>query len=87
MGGVNFTGDALSCLFRGVSYGGFWLEPWLKSMTKDARSAVMARTMDALASGVMRPETGKVFGLAEYRAAVEESLKVARGGKVLLRLN
>lgn len=87
MGGMSFTGNALACLFNQVTYGGFWLEPWLASMSAEGQADVMKRTMAALEGGVMKPEVGKVYDLADYKAAVEESLKVARGGKVLLKLN
>ena len=56
-------------------------------MSAEAQAAVMAKTMAALEAGVMRPDVGKTFPLDQYKDAVAESLKEARGGKVLLRLN
>lgn len=86
MGDTKFTGSAIACLFNYVTYQGFWLEPWLKSLSEEHQADVMKRTMDALEEGVMTPDIGKVFPLAQYKEAVEESLRVARGGKVLLSL-
>lgn len=88
MGGMSFTGSALATLFNQVSYKGFWLEPWLAAQPEEGQAAVMAKTMAALGSGgPMKPETGKVFPLKDYQLAIQESLRDARGGKVLLRLN
>ncbi|GBF96447.1 hypothetical protein Rsub_09246 [Raphidocelis subcapitata] len=67
MGGTTFKGAALACLFNQagggwgwrfwVSYKGFWLEPWLKSLSKEGQRAVMDKTMAALADGTMQPVT------------------------------
>lgn len=87
MGGMNFTGSALAVLFNQVTYRGFWIEPYLAGLPEDKQKAVLDKTMQALAEGVMAPVIGKAFPISHYQEAVQESLKDARGGKVLIKLD
>ena len=68
---------------RDVRLHGFWLNFWLESLG-ERREAVLSEVMGLIEEGVLAPDSGRRFPLAEVRAAVEESQRSGHGGKVLL---
>jgi NADPH:quinone reductase-like Zn-dependent oxidoreductase len=74
-------------LRRDVAYRGFWLVPWLEAKPASEQRAVVEKTVKLLADKVMDPPVGKVFPLADFAAAVEESQQTGRIGKVLLKMD
>jgi NADPH:quinone reductase-like Zn-dependent oxidoreductase len=85
MEGLTFTGSAVDSLFRDVAYRGFWFFPWLESKSPQEQKAVVQKTLQLMAEGIMDPPIGSVFPLCEFAEAIKESLKVGRIGKVLLK--
>lgn len=87
MEGLTFTGSGVDCLFRDVSYRGFWFFPWMFGKPEAERQAVIQKTLKLMEEKVLDPPIGQVFPLSEFAAAVAESQKVGRLGKVLLKLH
>lgn len=57
---------------------------YINRMTAEEKVTVLSDIMQLMADKVIRPYIGKVFKLSEAAAAVRESCKAARGGKVFL---
>lgn len=69
-------------LIRNVELKYFRLTRWLERGTN--RDSVMRDIMRYLEAGVLVPYAGKRYELADFKAAIQESERDARGGKVLL---
>jgi NADPH:quinone reductase-like Zn-dependent oxidoreductase len=87
MDGLTITGSGVDCLFRDVAYRGFWFVPWLFGKPEAERQAIIQKTLQLMLDKVLDPPIGKVFPLKDFAAAVAESQKVGRLGKVLLKLH
>lgn len=85
MGGLTAQASVPALIFRGVSYTGFWLKPWLEGLPgPDKVKAVVDEVWEGMRKGYMRPFNGKQFGLSDVKAAIAEAVREARAGKVLL---
>eukprot|EP00877_Chromochloris_zofingiensis_P013456 jgi/Chrzof1/8364/Cz03g07200.t1 len=85
LAGGEFKGHIISVIFRGLRYEGFWLEPYLANKDDAGRAAVITKIIALMQSGIMVPPVGKTFPLTDFAAAIEESTKEAKGGKVFLK--
>lgn len=85
MGGIDFKGSVIDCLFRGVSIGGFWVTSWAATAGMARVQELAAQLWTLLADGTVKPLVGEVYPLERVKEAVVASTRVARGGKVLLR--
>lgn len=81
LGGWDVTVSKLD-LIRNVEIKYYRLTRWLER--EDNKEKVMRDVMRYLESGALVPNSGKKFGLEDFRAAICESERDARGGKVLL---
>jgi|APGre2960657444_1045066.scaffolds.fasta_scaffold00644_10 NADPH:quinone reductase-like Zn-dependent oxidoreductase len=84
MSGMVFTGSIVDVLFRGVSIKGFWLTPYLESLSADAKKAVFSEIVTMFAEGLLVPFSGQKFQLSDVKKAVAHAQEPARGGKALL---
>ncbi|CAG9465726.1 unnamed protein product [Pedinophyceae sp. YPF-701] len=84
MGGLQATVPVPGLIFAGLTVTGFWLGPWMRSMSPEEQVRVKDEVMAHIASGVMPVGAGEVFPLDKVQEAIAHSTKVARGGKVLL---
>ncbi|KAF6263151.1 hypothetical protein COO60DRAFT_1293128 [Scenedesmus sp. NREL 46B-D3] len=64
MEGLSFKGHGAECLFRDVSYRGFWFFPWLESKSQQEQQAVVAKTLKLMADGTMSPPVGEHWAAA-----------------------
>lgn len=81
LGGWDVTVSKLD-LIRNVEIKYYRLTRWLERGNN--KEKVMRDVMRYLEAGVLVPNSGKKFGLEDFRAAICESERDARGGKVLL---
>ena len=86
MGGLTFQGSIVDCLFRDVHIRGFWISPFISAKGVGYCHELAAEVWALFLSGVVTPYSGKTFPLAHAAEAVAESVKAARGGKVLLTM-
>ncbi|KAK9818162.1 hypothetical protein WJX72_008025 [[Myrmecia] bisecta] len=63
---------------------GFALPNWLNTKAPQEREAKLLRVLDLIASGVIKPYSGKVYPLEQFKEAISESQREGRGGKVFL---
>lgn len=64
---------------------GFLLPQWIAARSMFGRMQAMRAVGRLIADGTLASEVGTVFPLERFREALAESLRPARGGKVLLR--
>jgi trans-2-enoyl-CoA reductase len=81
LGGWDVTVSKLD-LIRNVEIKYYRLTRWLERGNN--KEKVMRDVMRYLEAGVLVPNSGKKFRLEDFRAAICESERDARGGKVLL---
>lgn len=81
LGGWDITVSKLD-LIRNVEIKYYRLTRWLEKGNN--KEKVMRDVMRYLEAGVLVPNFGKKFDLEDFRAAICESERQARGGKVLL---
>lgn len=81
LGGWDITVSKLD-LMRNVEIKYFRLTKWLEK--GENRTEVMRDVMKYLEAGVVVPNAGKKYPLEDFRAAILESERDGRGGKVLL---
>ena len=65
---------------------GFWLSEWVKDQGVLTMLLLFRKLNKLIASGVLATEIGPTYPLDGVRDAVREATKVARQGKVLLRI-
>jgi NADPH:quinone reductase-like Zn-dependent oxidoreductase len=58
LGGVDVKANGMALVFRDVRYHGFWLVSWMAGKTPEDKERVKATTLDLMAKGIMKPETG-----------------------------
>lgn len=86
-GGLSASASIPALLFRDVRLRGFWLTPWLASLTQEGRARVIGEVWDEYyGKGLVASadEGAKTFPLSRFAEAVAESQRPARGGKVFL---
>ena len=64
---------------------GFLLPQWIAGRGLATRLHAARKVGKLIAEGTLASEVGTIYPMAEYAAALRESVKPARGGKVLLR--
>mmetsp|Transcript_3622 Transcript_3622/g.5495 ORF Transcript_3622/g.5495 Transcript_3622/m.5495 type:complete len:343 (+) Transcript_3622:96-1124(+) len=84
MNGLEFSGSVLDVLFRGVVVKGFWVTAWTNEHGVEPMRKVVESIWPLLKQKTVVPFIGKKYKLAEVADAVKESIKAARGGKVML---
>jgi len=63
---------------------GFMLPQWIAGRGLAARLHAARTVGKLIAEGTLASEVGAIYPMAEHAAALHESLRPARGGKVLL---
>jgi len=71
----------------GVSVEGFWLGPWMLSLSLTAKLLLIRRVTRLIKQGVLITEVGDRFPLSEIQTAVTAAMEPGRAGKVLLRMS
>ena len=71
----------------GASMAGFWLSNWILAQGLVTRLRLVKCIANLIREGVLASEVGQSFPLDQITDAVRESNKVARAGKVLLRIS
>eukprot|EP00611_Tribonema_gayanum_P011811 TRINITY_DN2218_c0_g2_i1.p4 TRINITY_DN2218_c0_g2~~TRINITY_DN2218_c0_g2_i1.p4 ORF type:complete len:106 (+),score=41.68 TRINITY_DN2218_c0_g2_i1:782-1099(+) len=86
MAGLTSTIAVVPICFFEVTVRGFWINNYVAAMGAAEKEELINDVVKLLADGVMRADkdVGKVFRLEDAAAAVRESSKPARGGKVFL---
>ncbi|PRW59002.1 NAD(P)-binding [Chlorella sorokiniana] len=84
MAAFDFTCPIPPLLFRGVKLHGFWLAPFLGSLTGDQRRKLLEEIMTLLGDGSISPYTGTHFPLDKASDAISETAKPRRGGKCFI---
>lgn len=66
---------------------GFWLGPWLGTLTGEEKMKWFGAVVSDLSTGgeIFGSNVVKTYPLAEFATAIEESVKVASEGKVILK--
>lgn len=82
--GLEFTGSVVDALFRGVTYKGWWMLPWLEAQTAERKKAINDEIFAYMLDKTLVPNSGETFPLEKIVEAVAKSQQVGRGGKVLL---
>lgn len=87
LAGLQYQGNAMPSLFRGVSTTGYWVARDLSTRPVSDRRKVLQETMRLLERNVIIPHTGQIFPLDHVREAVLEANRPGRSsdGKVLLK--
>ena len=85
-GGLAASASIPALLFRDVRLRGFWLSPWLDAKPAEDVKRVVSEVWGMYGAGLLRSadEGVKTYPLSEFAAAVAESQRAARGGKVYL---
>ncbi|CAI7801871.1 unnamed protein product [Closterium sp. NIES-54] len=82
--GATFSASIGDFIFRDVTLKGFWVGPYLKSLSHEQRQAVVKEAFDLIASGTVTPFTGDKMDLSEFAAALKNQMAENRQGKILL---
>ncbi|KAK9845268.1 hypothetical protein WJX81_001668 [Elliptochloris bilobata] len=81
LGGAESTVALMDLVYRGVTLKGFWLFPWLKSLSNEQRAEVLQQLMRLVAEGVVAPHSGKRFPLEQAGEAVQASQAPGRASE------
>jgi NADPH:quinone reductase-like Zn-dependent oxidoreductase len=65
---------------------GFWLADWVKAQGPMTMLSLFSQITKAMREGILTTDVGSTFPLERIAEAAVEAEKVARGGKVLLRI-
>ena len=80
----NSSYNNVDMIFKGTSIRGFWISQWFRSKTPQEISAVLSELMELMANGHLTPPVEAEYDLADFRSAIEHTVRQGRSGKVLL---
>eukprot|EP00250_Pteridium_aquilinum_P004648 c14859_g1_i2 orf=31-1047(+) len=84
LGSLHIEASIPDLVFRGIKLQGFWLFPWLKSLSHTKHGEIKHLLMSLLEKNIITPLVGEKFPLHAVQEAIIKSLEPNRGGKVLL---
>jgi len=84
MAGLEYKGNVVDALFRGVRVHGFWVTQWANAAGLARTHELAAELWPLFSSGAVAPLVGDKFPAEKVAEAVKASVAAARGGKVLL---
>jgi NADPH:quinone reductase-like Zn-dependent oxidoreductase len=86
LSGEPITFGSRSLMTPGASIEGFWLARWMPSLSLLRRISIVRTVGSLIKEGVLLSEVGRSYSLDQISDAVVEAERVAKGGKVLLRI-